>query len=62
MLSDTPEVVEANRVSGEDCFVATVVVSDVQELQAVIEPFLLFASTDTAIILSPTVARRLPKL
>ena len=62
MLSETPEVVKADRVTGADCFVATVVVCDAQKLQAVIEPFELFESTDTAIILSPTVARRLPKL
>lgn len=62
MLSDTPEVVEADRVTGEDCFVAKVVVSDAHELQTVIEPFLPFASTDTAIIQSSAVARRLPKL
>ena len=62
MLSETPEVVKADRVTGADCFVATVVVCDTQKLQAVIEPFELFASTDTAIVLSPTVALRLPKL
>ena len=62
MLSDTPEVVEADRVSGEDCFVAKIVVGDVRELQSVFEPFLPFASTDTAVILSSTVPRRLPKL
>lgn len=62
MLSETPEVVKADRVTGADCFVATVVVCDAQKLQAVIEAFELFASTDTAIVLSSTVARRLPKL
>ena len=62
MLSETPEVVKADRVTGADCFVATVVVCDTQKLKAVIEPFELFASTDTAIVLSPTVALRLPKL
>jgi Lrp/AsnC family transcriptional regulator, leucine-responsive regulatory protein len=61
-LNATPEVVEADRVTGEDCFVAKVVVSDVQELEAVIDRFLPFASTDTAIIQSSTVVRRLPKL
>ncbi len=62
MLSETPEVVKADRITGADCFVATVIVSDAQKLQTVIEPFQRFASTDTAIILSPIVARRLPKL
>jgi Lrp/AsnC family leucine-responsive transcriptional regulator len=62
MLIDTPEVVEADRVTGEGCFLAKVVVSDVQELESVIDRFQPYASADTAIILSSTVARRLPKL
>ena len=62
MLSDTPEVVEADHVTGEDCFLAKVVVCDVQELETVVDRFLPFASTDTAIIQSSTVVRRLPKL
>ena len=33
MLIDTPEVVEADRATGEDCFLAKLVVSDVQELE-----------------------------
>lgn len=62
MLMDTPEIVEADRVTGKDCFMAKVVVSDVQELEAVIDRFLPFSSTDTAIVQSSPVVRRLPKL
>jgi Lrp/AsnC family leucine-responsive transcriptional regulator len=62
MLIDTPEVVEADRVTGEDCFLAKVVVSDVHELESVIDRFQPYSSTDTAIIQSSTVVRRLPKL
>jgi Lrp/AsnC family transcriptional regulator, leucine-responsive regulatory protein len=62
MLIDTPEVVEADHVTGEDCFLAKVMVCDVQELENVIDRFQPYASADTAIILSSTVARRLPKL
>ena len=62
MLVDTPQVVEADRVTGEDCFLAKVLVSDVLELEAVIDRFLPFSSTDTAIVQSSTVVRRLPKL
>ena len=61
-LDDTPEVVEADRVTGEDCFLAKLVVSDARELLAVVDRFQPYASADTAIILSSTVARRLPKL
>jgi Lrp/AsnC family leucine-responsive transcriptional regulator len=62
LLNDTPEVVEADRVTGEDCFLAKVIVSDVQHLETVIDRFVPFSSTDTAIIQSSTVPRRLPKL
>jgi Lrp/AsnC family leucine-responsive transcriptional regulator len=62
MLFDTPEVVEADHVTGEDCFLAKVVVCDVQALESVVDRFLPFASTDTAIVQSSTVVRRLPKL
>ena len=62
MLKDTPQVVEADRVTGQDCFLAKVSVTDVQELQSVIDRFVPFASTDVAIIQSSTVVRRLPKM
>ncbi|RDV07731.1 Lrp/AsnC family transcriptional regulator [Sphingorhabdus pulchriflava] len=62
MLFDTPEVVEADHVTGEDCFLAKVAVCDVQALEEVVDRFLPFASTDTAIVQSSTVVRRLPKL
>lgn len=62
MLMDTPEIVEADRVTGKDCFMAKVVVSDVHELEAVIDRFLPLSSTDTAIVQSSPVVRRLPKL
>jgi Lrp/AsnC family transcriptional regulator, leucine-responsive regulatory protein len=62
LLIETPEIVEADRITGEDCFLAKVVVSDVHELETVINRFLPFSSTDTAIVQSSTVARRLPKL
>lgn len=62
MIIDTPEIVEADRVTGEDCFMAKVVVSNVHELETVIDRFLPFSSTDTAIVQSSTVVRRLPRL
>lgn len=62
MLIDTPEIVEVDRVTGEDCFVAKAVVRDLRELQVVVDRFLPFASTDTAIIQSTPVTRRLPRL
>lgn len=62
MLIDSPEIVEADRVTGEDCFLVKVLVSDVQELETVVDRFLPFSSADTAIVQSSTVLPRLPKL
>ena len=62
MLIDTPAVVEADHVSGDDCFMARVLVRDVEDLAALVDRFSLFAATDASVILSPTVARRLPRL
>jgi Lrp/AsnC family leucine-responsive transcriptional regulator len=62
MLGDSPEVVEADRVTGEDCFLAKIMVIDVDELEKVIDRFLPISSTDTSILQSSAVVRRLPKL
>ena len=62
MLKDTPEIVEVDHITGDDCFQAKIVVGDIQELEAVVDRFVPYASTHTAIIQSSTVARRLPKL
>lgn len=62
MLIDTPEIVEADRVTGEDCFLAKILACNVLELENVIDRFQPYASADTAIILSSTVVSRLPKL
>lgn len=62
MLVDTPQIVEADRITGEDCFLVKILVHDVLELEAVLDRFLPFSSTETAIVQSSTVPWRLPKL
>jgi Lrp/AsnC family transcriptional regulator, leucine-responsive regulatory protein len=62
MLIDAPEVVEADRVTGEDCIMVRIIVTDVHQLQAVVDRFLPYSSTNRAIVQSTTVSRRLPKL
>ena len=61
MLKDSPEVIEAVRVTGQDCFLATVVVRELEDIEMKTDRFERFASTDVAIIQSITVAKRLPK-
>lgn len=62
LLVDAPEIVEADRVTGSDAFVAKLHVANVQQLEALIDRFAPHASTDTAIVQSSPVARRLPKM
>ena len=61
MLNETPQIVEANHVSGKNGYVAIVMTCDTDELNSVIACFSAFASIDSEVILSPTVPRRLPK-
>ena len=62
MVKDTPEIVEAFHITGNECFQAKIVVCDLQTLEAVVDRFGSCASTETAIIQSPTIVPRLPKL
>lgn len=62
MLGEAPEIIEADRVTGDDCFFAKVVVSDLGALEALMDRFLPFAATSTAVIQSSPVKRRIPTL
>jgi Lrp/AsnC family transcriptional regulator, leucine-responsive regulatory protein len=62
LLRATPEIIESDRVTGDDCFVARAFVANVGGLEALIDRFLPFATTNTSIIQSSPVARRLPPL
>lgn len=58
LARDTAEVVECHRVTGEDCYVATVYVRDVEHLEAVIDQFAAYGQTTSAIMQSAPVPRR----
>jgi Lrp/AsnC family leucine-responsive transcriptional regulator len=62
LIDDTSEVVECHRTTGEDCFVATAHLRDVLHLERVIDRFTPYAQTNTSIIQSSPVKRRLPAL
>lgn len=62
MLRDTPEIVEADQITGKDCFQVKVVVSDTEKLHSIVARFEPFGSVETAIIMAKTVNRRLPDL
>ncbi len=58
----TPEVVECHRVTGEDCYIMKVLVARVEDLEAVLDDFLQYGNTTSAIVQSTPVALRPPPL
>jgi Lrp/AsnC family transcriptional regulator, leucine-responsive regulatory protein len=57
-----PEVVECHRVTGEDCFVLKVYLPAVDQLDRILDRFLLYGTTTTSIIQSSPVPLRPPPL
>jgi len=62
LLQKTPECIECDKVTGEDCFIARIVLRSIQHLDQVLEGFADIAETNSAIIKSTPVRRRLPRL
>jgi Lrp/AsnC family transcriptional regulator, leucine-responsive regulatory protein len=62
VLAGLEAVVECDRVTGEDCFMAKAHVRSILELEAVIDEIMPYATTSTSIIQSSPVKRRLPLL
>ena len=61
-LRSLPEIVECDRVTGEDCFVARAHVRSIQDLERMIDQIIPRAMTTTSIIQSTPVKRRLPPI
>ncbi len=62
LLAAKPSVTECDRVTGDDCFVAKAYVASVAELEKLIDDLLPFATTNTSIIQSSPVKRRMPAI
>ncbi len=62
LIQDTPQIVECDRVTGEDCFHARLYCLSIDDLDIVLEPFHTIARTNTAIVKGQSVRRRLPPL
>jgi Lrp/AsnC family transcriptional regulator, leucine-responsive regulatory protein len=62
LLNKLEAIVECDRVTGDDCFVAKAHVKSIRELERLIDQIIPLGSTNTAIIQSSPVARRLPAI
>ena len=55
---DTPEIVQCDRVTGEDCYVMRAHVRDVEHLEEVIDRFAIYGQTTSSIVQSSPVPGR----
>jgi Lrp/AsnC family transcriptional regulator, leucine-responsive regulatory protein len=62
LLNNLPAIVECDRITGDDCYVARAHVASVQELEKLIDQIIPHGTTNTAIIQSSPVERRLPPI
>jgi Lrp/AsnC family leucine-responsive transcriptional regulator len=62
ILNKLPAVVECDRITGEDCFIARAHVKSVSELEGLIDEIIPYAMTNTSLVQSSPVARRLPPI
>jgi len=56
------QIVECDRITGDDCYIARAHVAGVGDLEALIDRFAEFAATHTSLVQSSPVERRLPPI
>lgn len=62
LIVETPEFVECDKVTGDDCFIAKLLVKDMEQLDKILDRIAEKAETNTSIVKSSPVKRRLPPL
>jgi Lrp/AsnC family leucine-responsive transcriptional regulator len=62
LAQSTPQVVECHRVTGEDCLMMKVLAPDVQQLEGLLDRFLMHGNTTSSLIVSSPVPPRNPPL
>lgn len=62
LIEEIPEFSECDKVTGDDCFVARLHLRSIQQLDDILDRLIDKAETNTAIVKSQPVKRRLPPL
>ncbi len=62
ILQGLPNIVECDRITGEDCFIARAHIRSVEDLERLIDKIIPYAMTNTSIVQSSPVERRLPPI
>jgi Lrp/AsnC family leucine-responsive transcriptional regulator len=61
LARDTPQVSECHRISGEDCFLLKVHMPAVEDLEAILDRFLLHGETTSSFVVATPVEPRPPR-
>jgi Lrp/AsnC family leucine-responsive transcriptional regulator len=62
LAAELPQVTECYRITGEDCFLIKLHAPAIDQLEAVLDRFLVYGNTTTSIVVSTPVPRRPPPL
>ncbi|OZI35213.1 AsnC family transcriptional regulator [Bordetella genomosp. 1] len=62
LITEIDSFIECDKVTGDDCFIARLVLRSISELDAILERVTEFAETNTAIVKTSPITRRLPPL
>lgn len=60
MIQETPEVVECDKITGDDCFVARLFVRSIGDIDAILDRISDRAATSTSLVKSKVIHRRPP--
>jgi Lrp/AsnC family leucine-responsive transcriptional regulator len=62
IIEEIPEIIECDKVTGDDCFIARLVIRSMADLDGILDRVAERAETNTAMIKASPVKRRLPPL
>jgi Lrp/AsnC family transcriptional regulator, leucine-responsive regulatory protein len=62
LAAELPQVTECYRITGEDCFLIKLHAPAIDQLEAILDRFLVYGNTTTSIVVSTPVPRRPPPL
>lgn len=62
MIQETPECVECDKVTGEDCFLCRLYIRSMEQLDTIVDRWSKQAETHTSMVKTTLITRRLPPL
>jgi Lrp/AsnC family leucine-responsive transcriptional regulator len=62
LIQETPEFIECDKVTGDDCFIAKLCFRSMAQLDAILDRITEKAETNTSIVKATPIKRRLPPL